>query len=342
MLTIGNRTISLDHAPLVIAEIGVNHDGSVDRAHDLVQSAARAGADAVKFQFFRADLLLAPESPLAEYQRRAGESSAHAMLKRLELDAESLIDLCAHARRLDLEPIVTVFSAELVAEACSFGVSAWKVASPDLIHGPLIDALARTERPIILSTGAAAIDEVERAHRWLGTRPHALLQCVSAYPAADRSAALGAIASLRTTFDLEVGYSDHTLGEETGALAAAAGATILEKHLTWSRGADGPDHAASLEPEMFARYVTAARRAAAMRGGWRKELQGVEMEVRRLSRQSIAASSDLAAGTVLRRDDLTFRRPGEGMPPWNIDAVIGRTLCAPVAQGTIIRAEDLK
>lgn len=258
--------------PYIIAEIGVNHDGSAERALDLVAAAADAGADAIKLQYFRADLLLSRASRLAAYQRDAGETDPANMLRRLELTIADMGRIADRARALGVDPIVTVFSVDLVAEAERIGWAAYKTASPDVIHKPLLDALAATGRPMIVSTGAATIEEVGRAVGWLsGARDRlALLHCVSSYPTPIERAALGGVVALRDAFNLSTGYSDHTRETETGALAAEAGAVILEKHLTYSRAAAGPDHAASLEPAGFAEYVALARAAArggAARGG---------------------------------------------------------------------------
>ncbi len=253
--------------PYIIAEIGVNHDGSAERALDLVSAAADAGADAIKLQYFKADLLLSRASRLAAYQRDAGETDPANMLRRLELAIADMARIADRARALGVDPIVTVFNVDLVAEAERIGWAAYKTASPDIIHKPLLEALAATGRPMIVSTGAATIEEVGRAVDWLsGARDRlSLLHCVSAYPTPIERAALGGVAALRDAFNLPTGYSDHTRETETGALAAEAGAVILEKHLTYSRAAAGPDHAASLEPAGFAEYVALAR--AALRGG---------------------------------------------------------------------------
>jgi N-acetylneuraminate synthase/N,N'-diacetyllegionaminate synthase len=340
-MRLGSRHLGPDHEPLIIAEIGVNHDGSADRAAELVRAAAAAGADAVKFQFFRADLLVSRAAALAAYQVTGGACDARALLRPLELSIDDLGRLADLAHSLSLRAILTVFSVPLVDAAERAAWDAYKTASPDIIHRPLIDALRRTGRPLILSTGGATIEEIERAMVWVEGHPHALMQCVSAYPAPDEAASLGGIGLLARLTDQPVGYSDHTQAVDAGALAVAAGACILEKHLTLDRGAAGPDHAASLEPPDFAEYVRLARRAWRMHAGSAKHVLPIEEDVRRVSRQSITAVRDLPPGHVIAAGDLAFKRPGGGIEPWRHDEIIGRTLVRPVAADTPMTDADV-
>lgn len=349
--------------PFVIAEIGVNHDGDPRRACLLVEAAAEAGADAVKLQHFITNDLMSGAARLAEYQRAAGECDPLAMLRRLELPLDDLATVRAHARAAGLPCIVTVFSTHHVATVEPMGFDAYKTASPDLVHRPLLDALAATGRPLILSTGAATMDEVRRAVGWLErTPPAAVLHCISAYPTPPESAAIGAVAALREMLppSIAVGYSDHTMGDDTGALAVALGATVLEKHITLDRTAAGPDHAASLEPGGFARYVAGARTAAGdpsiierygvspadphadpRIGPARKSVLDVEGEVRLVSRQSIVTTRAVRTGEALGPADVTCKRPGLGLEPWRIGEIIGRTISRDIAADTIIMSEDL-
>lgn len=304
--SINNRPIGPADKPYIIAELGVNHDGSPERAIDLVRLAVHAGADAIKVQVFRAEMLMSRGSRLAAYQQVAGESDPLEMLRRLELSWDALEDVLTHAHGWGLAAIATVFSVQLVAPAAALrsrpgtgnrapgGFDAWKTASPDIIHQPLLEALAATGRPLIVSTGASTLEEVNRAVRWLtaesiarlfacapsparegdapealrlggggGLQPRlALLQCVSSYPTPPELAALEGIPALAAAHPtLPIGYSDHTQGTDTGALGVARGACILEKHLTYDRRAPGPDHAASLEPADFRHYADTARSA---------------------------------------------------------------------------------
>lgn len=346
-MRIRDRHIGPGHAPYIIAELGVNHDGSVDRAIDLARAAHAAGADAIKLQLFRTDLLMSSAAKLAAYQKAAGESDPVAMLRRLELGATDLARVLGEARRLGIHAIVTVFSVELVAESetaarAHGGWDAYKTASPDIIHRPLLDALAATGRPLIVSTGASTMPEVTRAAKWLSSARSdtrlAFLQCVSSYPTPDDLAALDGIGAIASALPgIPIGYSDHTASEAMGALAVAAGACILEKHFTYNRSARGPDHAASLDAAGFARYAAHAREArpahrpahaltAPIAAAAGKAVQSIERDVRTVSRQSIVSRVALPAGHVLTRGDLTFKRPGTGIPPHMLDVILGARL----------------
>jgi sialic acid synthase SpsE len=312
--------------PYIIAEIGVNHDGSRDRARELITIAASAGANAVKFQYFTAERLLSNASRLANYQRETGASDPLSMLQRLELSEADVKSLAEFAWASGVHPIVTLFSVEHAPLARTISWAAIKVASPDIINRPLIEAVAASDRPIILSTGASSLDEVNQAAAWINGPDFAVMQCVSAYPTPNAMAALGAIGDLKQAIGVPVGYSDHTADELTGGLAIAAGACFLEKHITYDRNAKGPDHAMSLEPVQFRRYVNFAKQAAEMRGSVQKSVLPIELDVREVSRQSVVVTRDLESGAVLGRADLTIKRPGGGVAPARLDELIGRRL----------------
>jgi N-acetylneuraminate synthase/N,N'-diacetyllegionaminate synthase len=338
---VGGRAIAPGAPPYVIAELGVNHDGALARALDLVAAARRAGADAVKVQWFEARRLMGRAARLAAYQLGRGAADAHGLLEGLELSARDLAQVAGRARALGLHAIATVFSAEHAAPAAAH-FDALKVASPDVVNRPLLEAIMATGRPLLVSTGASDLDEVGQVTAWLGGHPHLLLHCVSAYPAPDDSAALAGRLAMGRISPRALGYSDHTSAIDTGALAVASGACVLEKHLTWDRAAAGPDHAASLDPESFARYVAAAHRAWRMLGPQRKEVLPIEIEVRDVSRQSLTATSALPPGHVLRAADLTVKRPGSGIAPARLDETVGRRLARAVEADMPLREEDLQ
>lgn len=341
-LFLGGREVGAGRSPFVIAEIGVNHDGSPDRARELVRAARAAGADAAKFQMFDAGMLLSQDAILAGYQRERGARDPRELLDALALAPDALGDLCGECLHVGLVPIVTVFSLPLVEVARAQGWHAFKTASPDLANRPLLQALAACGRPMIVSTGAATQDEVARAAEWLGdVRELAFLQCVSSYPARDERAAIGAMHDVARLTGRVVGYSDHTQAIDAGALAVAAGASILEKHLTYDRGAHGPDHAASLDPVGFGAYVALARRAARMLGGHAKELYDAERDVRRVSRQSLVAARDLPAGHLVAPEDLCVKRPGTGICASRRDDVVGRRLARAVEADRVLVEADV-
>lgn len=343
-MKIAGKTIARDGPPLLLAEIGVNHDGDVRVAAQLVDAAAAAGADGVKFQLFDADLLLSADAGLVEYQKNAADDP-HAMLRALQLSPAQLAPLVAQAHRQKLAAVVTPFALELVPACVAIGVDAIKLASPDLVNQPLIEAAVHTGLPLILSTGAADMAEVQQAVGWLDAARArtAILQCVSSYPTPIERAHFGGITALRGALpEMAIGYSDHTTETYAAALAVTAGACLLEKHLTLDRARRGPDHAASMEPRTLAEYVSCARQAFASRGAFAKAPQDIELECRAQTRQSVVALRDLPAGTVLTRDVLTVKRPGTGIPARDLATVVGRTLARRVQANHVLRQEDLR
>lgn len=329
-MRIAGREIGADQAPYVVAELGVNHDGSVDKAIGMVDAAQRARADAIKLQLFDADLLLSKAAKLAAYQKRSGADDPLEMLRRLQLTAEAMAPIIERAHRGGLQAIVSIFSIPLIEEAERLPFDAYKTASTDIINRPLIEAMMGTDKPLILSTGAATLAEVAEAASWLGAHEHLFMHCVSAYPAPDEEAALGGRIAMLHVTPRALGYSDHTTAVDTGAMAVASGACLLEKHFTWDRSAPGPDHAASLDEEGFAEYVRLAHRAWTMRGPIEKKVSDVERDVREVSRQSLSTTRDLPAGHTLTTHDLTIKRPGTGISPARCHEVVGRSLALAV------------
>lgn len=341
-----NKQISRDGPPFIMAEIGVNHDGQIPVAEALIDAAKLATADAVKFQLFDADLLLANSAALVDYQKAAADSPPD-LLRPLQLTPAQMAPLITRAHAHGLAAVVTPFSPSLVPAVKDMHADAIKLASPDLVNLPLLEAAAATGLPLILSTGAAALDEVERTVQWLTTLNALdrtiLLHCVSAYPTEPEHATLGAISAMRDTFpDLPIGYSDHTIETFSAALAVTAGACLLEKHLTLSRTRKGPDHAASLEPAQFAEYTALAKIGYAMRGPFLKSPQRAEMQIREQTRQSLTTTCDLAAGTKLTADMLTVKRPGTGIPAADLRATLGKSLRRALPRNTTLTHSDLE
>jgi sialic acid synthase SpsE/CMP-N-acetylneuraminic acid synthetase len=339
---IRGRRVHKDEPVYVIAEIGVNHDGQVDRALELVEAAKRADADAVKLQLFRAELLLSDDAELAAYQQ-ANADDPYAMLNALQLTVEEMLAVRERAHELGLGFIVTPFSLENFDDMQRLDPDAVKIASPDCVNGPLIERMYALGKPMIISTGAATMSEWSEAFvdRW-NEHPTAVMHCVSAYPTPMEQANLGAVAGLASLYPFPVGYSDHTASLMTGGLAAMVGAAILEKHLTYDTAADGPDHAASLGPEDFAVYVRHAREAQSAKSGDEfDEVQDIEQDVRRVSRQSVCAVRDLKAGATIARDDVTVKRPGIGIPAGRLEDVVGRKLLSDVKANRLLRDGDV-
>jgi len=357
-MNIAGRAISRNTPPYIIAELGVNHDGDADRAVEMTHAAALAGAHAVKLQLFTAEGLMSRASALAGYQAAAGERDPRAMLRRLELDESAMRRVVHEAHAGGIRAIVTVFSLELVPLAASLGFDAFKTASPDIVHRPLLEALARTGLPLIVSTGASTMPEVQRAMDWLGFARERLcfLQCVSSYPTPEDGAQLAGITALLAQLGVPIGYSDHTASEgPIAADAVALGACVLEKHMTHSRAALGPDHAASLEPLQLSNYARAAAlafirrfageplppRLAVLASAPSKGVQPIEHDVRRVSRQSIVLRRGVVAGEAITADNIAFKRPGYGLAPWTLDRVVGMLASHNLEPDEPLTASDL-
>lgn len=341
-ITLGGRRVASGSDPFIIAEIGVNHDGDIARARELLRAAKAAGADAAKFQMFDADMLMSRDAVLAAYQRERGARDPRELLRGLQIEPDALGWLAEECIAVGIAPMVTVFSLPLFAHARKQPWIAFKTASPDLVNLPLLREVAAIGRPLVVSTGAATRAEVERAARWLAPLPElAFLQCTSSYPTDDDRAAIGGMIEIAAVTGRAVGYSDHTAALDTGALAVAAGACILEKHLTYDRTAQGPDHSASLDPAQFAEYVRLARRAARMVGSPLKELQDIERDVRTVSRQSLVAVREIPAGAFIVREDLTVKRPGTGICASRIDEIVGRRAARAIMPDHVLHDADL-
>lgn len=334
----GGFTLSRAGPTPVIAEIGVNHDGRLDRALELVGIAADCGADAVKLQIFRADRLMHGSSAFAQYQKsNVTESTPIAMLRRYELGDEDVLAVVAEIRRLQMIPLATPFSPEDVDRIEMLDLPAIKIASPDVVNWPLLRRAARTGLPLLISTGAANINEISSAIAWLrGWKAvFVLMHCISGYPTQPADANLCWIGEMEERFGVPVGFSDHTTELMSGALAVAAGAVVVEKHLTYDCAAAGPDHAASCEANKFAEYVRLIRFADQMRGRNGKRVLQIERDVRTVSRQSLVAVRDIHPGHLIGENDLTVQRPGTGIPASAMPSVVGRR------SGQLIRAGEM-
>lgn len=339
--------IGPDFPALVIAEIGVNHDGSVARAMELLRCAKKAGADAAKLQLFRADRLMHPSGGFADYQKKnVADDSARQMLRRYELSDAAVKKIAAEADKLEIWLLATPFSPGDLKLVEELDLPAIKIASPDLVNKPLLKQAAALGRPLLLSTGAADLEEIDRTVVWMvqWEAPFALMHCVSAYPTPSAEAHLNWIGELRARYGIPVGFSDHTCEIVSGALAVAAGAKMIEKHLTYDRSASGPDHAASLDGKQFAKYVAGIRQAEVMLGGPKdgKRVLPIEQDVRRVSRQSLVAARAIAAGKKIVAKDVTVQRPGTGVPAADVDEMIGRTAKREIAAGKMFSWDMVK
>lgn len=330
----------------VIAEIGVNHNGSVAIARDLIDVAAMAGADAVKFQSFSADDLVTRDAERAEYQsRNTGDAgSQHSMLSALELTEDDTRELMTYCSTLDIDFLSTPFGEAPADMLERLGVKGFKVSSGDLTHLPFLAHLAAKRLPIIISTGMATLTEVSEAVATIdehGPADLAILHCVSDYPARAESCNLAAMDTMQRAFGRPVGWSDHTMGPAVGFAAVALGARLIEKHITLDTSLDGPDHAASMEPDDFRDYVAGIRAIQASIGDGVKRPMPEELRTATVARRSLVAVRDLVAGDRVRREDVAVMRPGTGLPPRMLEVLIGTRIGRDVAANRPITLDDL-
>lgn len=346
-IRVGDRTVGVGSACFVIAEAGVNHNGDFGLAKALVDAAAYAGADAVKFQTFKSHKVIAADAPKAQYQKARGApaESQLDMVKRLELSFDQHEQLAAYCQEVGIVYLSSPFDDESLDLLCRLRVPAIKVGSGELTHHDFLARIAGTGLPVLLSTGMSTLREVDQAVEVLvdhGVTALALLHCVSSYPTAPHEANLSAMDTLREAFRVPVGWSDHTDGIHVALAAVARGANLLEKHLTVDRKLPGPDHAASLEPEEFKRMLESARAIELAIGDGIKVCQTGERNTREVARRSVHTSADLKEGHHLMREDLELLRPGTGIPADRVSEVIGRVLARDLRKGAIITPEDLQ
>jgi len=341
---ISNKVVGPQQPVFVIAEAGVNHNGDLKMARELIDVAVAAGADAVKFQTFHADRLVTADAPKAQYQVEttgAGESQLE-MLRRLELAPEAHRELQSYCREREIVFLSTPFDEEAADFLDELGVPAFKISSGDLTNSPLLEHVAAKGKPVILSTGMSDLAELIEAVSVLnsaGCENPVLLHCVSNYPANAAEVNLRAMQTIRAAFDVPVGFSDHTEGIDVALAAVALGACVIEKHFTLDRSLPGPDHLASLEPAALRQLVTSIRRIESALGDGKKTPSASEMETAKVARRSLVAAQEIAAGATLEREMVALRRPGTGLTPSELPALLGRRAARAIAPGTLLSLE---
>lgn len=322
----------MSHSCYIIAEAGVNHNGSLELAKQLINAAADAGADAVKFQTFRADKLVTGAAAKADYQKSSGErhESQQEMLHKLELSDEAHMELVNHCLAQEIQFLSTAFDPASAQFLNSLSLPFSKIPSGEITNLPHLRLTARSGSPVILSTGMATLGEVEAAievlvSESLSRENITVLQCHTDYPTRFADANLRAMQTMGAAFPgVKIGYSDHTLGIEAPIAAVAMGACLIEKHFTLDRNLPGPDHAASLEPDELKAMVEAIRNIELALGHGRKEPSVSELKIKQVARKSIVASRPIRSGEIFSADNLCAKRPGTGLSPMRWDEVIGR------------------
>jgi N,N'-diacetyllegionaminate synthase len=333
------------NSTFVIAEAGVNHNGNLSMALELVDAAVEAGADAVKFQLFNASEQISKYSPTAAYQQTAtGENSMLAMAKTYDLPWDAHRRISQYCNKVGIQYMSSCFDAEAIKLYKKINGKILKIASGEITNFELLTAAAESNLPIILSTGMSTFAEISEAVNHIITissSPIALLHCVSRYPTPIEALNLNFINTLSVAFNLQIGLSDHTNHLGVGGWAVICGASIIEKHLTLDRALSGPDHAMSCNPEEMKIYIKQIREAECSLGDSQKVLTQEEIEVRNVARRSIVAARDLPRGSVLTSEDLAFKRPGTGISPSLKKLLLGRKLKKSLSADQQIAWEDL-
>lgn len=335
---------------IIIAEAGVNHNGSIVLARQLIDAASMAGADYVKFQTFKAEKLASEKAHKARYQldQLDEDEGQLKMLRSLELNSAAHIELQSYCREKGIGFLSSAFDEESVDLLDQIGVPFFKVPSGEITNKPYLQHIAGKSKPVIMSTGMAFMNEVKDAIKVLtgsGLKKGniTVLHCNTEYPTPMRDVNLKAMLALKEELGVSIGYSDHTLGIEIPIAAVALGAKVIEKHFTTDRCLPGPDHKASLEPDELKAMVSAIRNVElAMEGNGIKEPSPSEINNIKVARKSIHINQELPAGTVIKTDHLIMKRPGNGISPMDIDEVIGKTLIVDLAIDTLLLWEHLE
>lgn len=312
---------------LIIAEAGVNHNGSLELAYKMVDSAKNASVDCIKFQTYKSHNIVSKNASKADYQKEnTGDGAQIDMLQSLELSYEDFSNLKNYCDRVGIRFISTPFDLESIAFLDSLDIPFWKIPSGEVTNFPYLKAIAKTGRPVIMSTGMCDIEEIRNAVDVLiqyGTTEIKLLHCNTEYPTPFEDVNLNAMKTIKDTFGYEVGYSDHTKGIEVPIAAVAMGATIIEKHFTLDRNMEGPDHKASLEPDELAQMIKSIRNIEKALGSNIKTPSDSEKKNILIARKSIVAKKRINKGDIFSEDNITVKRPGCGISPMKWDSVIG-------------------
>ena len=331
----------------LIAEIGVNHNGDINLAKKMIDEAVKSGADAVKFQTFKAKNLVTIGTPKVSYQERTTliSESHYEMIEKLELKENQHYVLKNYCENCGVDFISTPYDIASVDFLESLGIEQYKIASADLVDLELLKAVALTRKPVILSLGMASLGEIEDALKIFSNYAKGdllLLHCVSNYPCSDKSLNLRVIQKLKRTFDYELGFSDHSIGFQAAVISVSLGAKVIEKHFTLDKKLDGPDHKASSTPNEFLDLKNAVRRAELMLGNGDKKCQLEEMEMSKVSRKSIVTKKNMKKGELIKTNDLVMMRPGTGLRAKVIEDLIGMKLRKDLPKHTLLNWTDLE
>lgn len=347
MIETKNIKIGKGNPVFIIAEAGVNHNGDISKAKELIDAAVEAGVDAVKFQTFNTDKLTTKKAPKADYQNETTDKneSQYDMLKKLELSKEEHIILKEYCEKKNINFMSTPFSFDTVDLLEEIGIDIYKIGSSDTNNLPLLKCIAQKNKPIILSTGMSTLTEVSEAVDTIlntGNDKLVLLHCVSNYPAEYENINLKAMDTMKNAFNIETGYSDHTLGIEVPVAAAARGAALIEKHFTLDKNMKGPDHKASLNPKELKNMVQSIRNIETSLGNGIKEPTQNEKENKKTIRKSIVVNKNKNKGELINKEDIDIKRPGIGIAPKFFKIITGMKLTKKVKEDQLLTWEDFK
>jgi len=347
VISVGNKKIGDGEPCFIIAEAGVNHNGDIALAKKLIDVACEAGADAIKFQTFKTSYLVTKNAEKAEYQKKTGAvgTTQFEMLKKLELSNTEFRKLSAYAKKRGILFLSTAFDEESIDLIVRLDVPAFKIPSGEITNIPCIERIAREKKPVILSTGMSTLEEVKDAVNCLkthGCQEIIILHCTTSYPAPLESVNLRVLDTLRETFHLPVGYSDHTEGILVPIAAVARGACVIEKHITLDRTLTGPDHAASIEPGTLKELIAAIRQVEKALGTDDKRPDACEIKNRDVVRKSVVAREDISRGSLLLETMLTLKRPGTGIEPKFLKDLVGKRVKTAIEKDTLITRDMIE
>lgn len=347
-IIIDGRCIGKESNVFLVAEVGVNHNGDIKIAEKLIDLAAEAKVDAIKFQTFITENLLLSTTPKAEYQKSSTikDENFYEMVKKYELNKEDFKHLKDYCSQKGLIFLSTPFDEISVEWLEDLNVSAYKVGSGDMNNFPLLELICSKHKPILLSTGMANLEEVKESVKFIKERKIddlVIFQCTTNYPSRYEDINLNVIDTYREEFpDILIGFSDHSQGIEASLGAVVKGARVIEKHFTLDKNMEGPDHLASLSPEELILWVQGIRNLEKALGSAVKNPTKEELEIAKIARKSVVTINDIQKGNIIELKDLAIKRPGTGIEPKNIDHVIGKKAKNHISKDSIIKFEDLE
>ncbi|MCD4795150.1 MAG: N-acetylneuraminate synthase [Bacteroidales bacterium] len=315
----------------IIAEAGVNHNGSIETAKKLIDVAAKAGVDYIKFQTFKTENIVSKAAPKADYQKQNSNNkeSQFEMIKKLELDIEKHKELIKHCKKRNINFLSSAFDLDSIDMLKELGINLWKIPSGEITNLPYLRKIGNMNQQIIMSSGIANLSEIEAALDILeqaGTTRNKItvLHCNTEYPTSMQDVNLNAMKTIKEAFKVDVGYSDHTLGIEIPVAAVALGATVIEKHFTLDKTTEGPDHKASLEPHELKAMVKAVRNIEKAMGNGIKKASASEEKNKKIARKSIVAAKNIKKNDTFDESNIAIKRPGTGLSPMLWDKIIGK------------------